>query len=132
MLVYLDGVLNMNGEPNENYAREILELFAFGVDNRYTQRDIEELARCFTGWTVRKVWPSAELAFPVSAREPLTEESVRFEDVDVVGVGAAWKYFKGLSEMGALGLGMGMGTMRRCWATCGTRMGRCICVGSLP
>ncbi|MFM1945021.1 MAG: hypothetical protein RI897_4003 [Verrucomicrobiota bacterium] len=115
MLVYLDGVLNMNGEPNENYAREILELFAFGVDNRYTQRDIEELARCFTGWTVRKVWPSAELAFPVSAREPLTEESVRFEDVDVVGVGAAWKYFKGLSEPA----GAGDGSPTTAWAEVG-------------
>jgi hypothetical protein len=36
-LIYLDNVLNVKGAANENYAREILELFAFGVDNRYTQ-----------------------------------------------------------------------------------------------
>merc|ERR1711916_228281 len=54
-LIYLDNVLNRVGEANENYAREILELFAFGVDNRYTQADIEQLSRAFTGWQIRKV-----------------------------------------------------------------------------
>ena len=49
MLIYLDNVLNEKGEANENYAREILELFGFGVDNRYNQTDIEELSRTFTG-----------------------------------------------------------------------------------
>jgi uncharacterized protein (DUF1800 family) len=37
---------------NENYARELLELHTLGVDNGYTQKDIIEVARCFTGWTV--------------------------------------------------------------------------------
>ena len=68
MLIYLDNVLNRVGEPNENYAREILELYAFGVDNRYTQKDIEELSRCFTGWQIRKVRPDQVLSFPQSAR----------------------------------------------------------------
>ena len=36
-------------------AYDVLELFAFGVDNRYTQQDIEQLARCFTGWGICKV-----------------------------------------------------------------------------
>ena len=38
---------------NENYARELLELHTLGVDNYYTQRDVEEVARALTGWTVR-------------------------------------------------------------------------------
>jgi hypothetical protein len=98
MLVYLDSVLNRNGEPNENYAREILELFAFGVDNRYTQTDIEQLARCLTGWSVRKAWPSQRLAFPTSARSPLTEPGVRFDERAVLDLGAGWVYWKGLEE----------------------------------
>jgi uncharacterized protein (DUF1800 family) len=38
---------------NENYARELMELHTLGVDNGYTQKDIIEVARCFTGWTIR-------------------------------------------------------------------------------
>lgn len=49
MLIYLDGRTNVKGQPNENFAREILELFSLGVDN-YTQQDIREAARAFTGW----------------------------------------------------------------------------------
>jgi uncharacterized protein (DUF1800 family) len=37
---------------NENYARELLELHTMGVDNGYTQTDVTEVARCFTGWTI--------------------------------------------------------------------------------
>jgi hypothetical protein len=98
MLIYLDSVLNVKGAANENYAREILELFAFGVDNRYTQRDIEELARCFTGWTLRKTWPQERPPFPASARAPLTDPSVRFTDEVVLALGPGWNYFKGRQE----------------------------------
>ena len=38
---------------NENYAREIMELHTLGVDGGYTQKDVTEVARCFTGWTIR-------------------------------------------------------------------------------
>jgi len=98
MLIYLDNVLNQRGSPNENYAREILELFAFGVDNRYTQADIEELARCFTGWTLRKVATQERPAFPESARNPLTQPAVQFEDEVLLDLGPGWTYFKGQSE----------------------------------
>jgi len=54
MTVYLDSLSNVVGAPNENYAREILELHCYGVNNGYTQEDIVEAARCFTGWTVRR------------------------------------------------------------------------------
>jgi uncharacterized protein (DUF1800 family) len=39
--------------PNENYGRELLELHTLGVDGGYTQKDVTEVARCFTGWTIR-------------------------------------------------------------------------------
>jgi uncharacterized protein (DUF1800 family) len=54
MLVYLDGRANTGGKPNENYARELLELHALGVDGGYTQTDLRELARVLTGWRVRE------------------------------------------------------------------------------
>jgi uncharacterized protein (DUF1800 family) len=54
MLVYLDNQVNVNTHPNENYAREIMELHSLGVNGGYTQRDVMELARCFTGWTVKE------------------------------------------------------------------------------
>ena len=53
MTVYLDSSSNIVGAQNENYAREILELHTHGVNNGYSQQDIVEAARCFTGWTVR-------------------------------------------------------------------------------
>ena len=53
MLVYLDSTDNRKTRPNENYARELMELFCLGPGN-YTERDIKEIARCFTGWEVRR------------------------------------------------------------------------------
>jgi len=57
MLWYLDGRENRkrdpNDKPNENYARELLELHTLGVHGGYTQKDVMEAARCLTGWTVR-------------------------------------------------------------------------------
>ena len=50
MLVYLDAGENVKGRPNENFGREILELFTMGVGN-YTETDIREASRAFTGWT---------------------------------------------------------------------------------
>ncbi len=51
MLVFLDGRLNKKGRPNENYARELFELFTLGVNIGYTQQDITEAARALTGYT---------------------------------------------------------------------------------
>ncbi len=50
MLVYLNGNLNIKGQPNQNYARELMELFTMGENNGYTQYDIEEMSRALTGW----------------------------------------------------------------------------------
>ena len=52
MLTYLDNAFSKQENPNENYARELLELHTLGVDGGYTQKDVEETARVFTGWTV--------------------------------------------------------------------------------
>lgn len=50
MLVWLDGRDNHVGKPNENFAREVMELFTLGVGGGYTERDVQEAARSFTGW----------------------------------------------------------------------------------
>ena len=57
MLRFLDGIQNTKSKPNENFAREFWELFSLGVDNGYTQADIVESARAFTGY--REVFDDA-------------------------------------------------------------------------
>jgi uncharacterized protein (DUF1800 family) len=55
MLYWLDNQFNVTGKPNENFAREVMELFTLGVDNNYTEKDIKEAARAFTGWSIGRV-----------------------------------------------------------------------------
>ncbi len=97
MLIYLDNILNVKGNANENYAREILELHAFGADNEYVQADIEQLAKCFTGWGICKTAPE-------NADNPHAPCGVQVADTAVVAAGPAggdWRYFKGTQEPGA-------------------------------
>ncbi len=64
MLFYLDNWQSRGPDPrpnsrnhqglNENYGRELMELHTLGVDGGYSQRDVTEVARCFTGWTIRE------------------------------------------------------------------------------
>ncbi|HEX2033495.1 MAG TPA: DUF1800 domain-containing protein [Chloroflexota bacterium] len=59
MMIWLDSQTNNKGKPNENYARELLELFSLGItgsDGRpnYTEQDVREVARAFTGWGLDK------------------------------------------------------------------------------
>ena len=59
MLVFLDGIDSDKNEPNENYAREMMELFSLGADRgAYTEDDIREMARALTGWTAE--WSAGE------------------------------------------------------------------------
>lgn len=51
MLVYLDNVQSIKGNPNENFSRELLELFTLGVNN-YTEQDVVEASRALTGWRI--------------------------------------------------------------------------------
>ncbi len=77
MLFYLDNWMSVSpqspaarGGPNnrrrginENYAREVMELHTLGVDGGYTQKDIQEVARCFTGWTIERPRGQGEFRF---------------------------------------------------------------------
>jgi uncharacterized protein (DUF1800 family) len=51
MVVYLDSATNRKGSPNENFAREVMELFTLGEGN-YSEQDVKEAARAFTGWSI--------------------------------------------------------------------------------
>ena len=74
MLIWLDNQTNHSGSINENYGREILELFSLGVGN-YTEDDIKECARAFTGWSVKNaeymalqgqkdsIWPYSRISW---------------------------------------------------------------------
>lgn len=74
MIVYLDSVNSKgsgNNVANENYARELLELFTFGVDNGYDQNDIIIMSRAWTGWSV-------ELVDPENAGNPFAPASATY------------------------------------------------------
>ncbi|MDR3391921.1 MAG: DUF1800 domain-containing protein [Sulfuriferula sp.] len=51
MIIYLDNLQNRKAQPNENFAREVMELFTLGIGN-YTEQDVREAARAFTGWSL--------------------------------------------------------------------------------
>ena len=63
MMIYLDNQANLAEHPNENYARELMELHTLGVDAGYTQDDVMEMARCLTGWTVKEHFWKGEFTF---------------------------------------------------------------------
>src|SRR5206468_10552966 len=64
MLFYLDNHLSSSIRGiNENYARELMELHTLGVDGGYTQQDVQEVARAFTGWSVEAPQRSGEFTF---------------------------------------------------------------------
>jgi uncharacterized protein (DUF1800 family) len=73
MLRYLTGELNVRGAPNENYARELMELFALGVTNaagqpNYSQTDVEQLAKALSGWQINDTDPNAVSAYFTQSR----------------------------------------------------------------
>ncbi len=78
MLVWLDGKDSKKGNPNENYARELMELFSLGIGH-YTEKDIREAARAFTGWQVR----GTEAHFAKADHDPA--------DKTVLGQTGKWK-----------------------------------------
>lgn len=71
MLYYLDNFSNTKFGPQENYARELMELHTLGVDGGYTESDVVEVARCFTGWTID---PRQAELFTFEAEEHDTDE----------------------------------------------------------
>ncbi|MBL9176046.1 MAG: DUF1800 family protein [Verrucomicrobiales bacterium] len=83
MIVYLDTVTSRgdgSNVANENYARELCELFCFGVDNGYSQKDIEEISRAWTGWRLELVDPGDEF-------NPFAARSTHYLDPNVTGSG---------------------------------------------
>ena len=80
MIIWLDNNDNHNGAINENYGRELLELFSMGIGN-YSEDDIKEAARAFTGWTLKNaeymsmramkdsIWPYGRIAWHFEFRE---------------------------------------------------------------
>ena len=58
MIWWLDNYLNVKGSPNENYARELMEIFSLGLEafnnGAYTEPDVQQGARAFTGWSIRR------------------------------------------------------------------------------
>lgn len=63
MLVYLNGDENIRDRPNENYARELYELFTLGVDNDYTEDDIQETSKALTGYVDTNDIPWGDILF---------------------------------------------------------------------
>lgn len=70
MLLYLNNHENKKGHPNENFAREVMELFTLGIGH-YTEKDIRESARAFTGWTVSR---RGEFSYDVSQHDDGVKE----------------------------------------------------------
>ncbi len=70
MLVYLDNQENHKDAPNENYARELLELHTLGVQSGYSQQDVMELAKCLTGWRIKDHFWRGELKFDQDTHTP--------------------------------------------------------------
>jgi uncharacterized protein (DUF1800 family) len=66
MIIYLDSATNRKGAPNENFAREVMELFTLG-EGKYTEQDIKEAARAYTGWSLEP--QSAEFKWRPNAHD---------------------------------------------------------------
>ena len=78
MLIYLDGARSRPEHPNENFARELFELFTLGEGN-YTEKDIQESARAFTGWTLRLTHKPGE-AMDEETTEPYFVNNPKWHD----------------------------------------------------
>jgi uncharacterized protein (DUF1800 family) len=100
MLFWLDNQFNVKLKPNENFAREIMELFTLGVGN-YSEKDVQEVARAFTGWTIQrrgrqvqkpqgKLPPNVTFAFVRSQHDTGIKEVLgnkgAFDGEDVIGI----------------------------------------------
>ncbi|WKZ66455.1 MAG: DUF1800 domain-containing protein [Flavobacteriales bacterium] len=70
MLIYLNGFLNTANAPDENYARELMELFTLGEGSGYTEEDVQAAARVLTGWTVRETDQLGDIVLPYVAYRP--------------------------------------------------------------
>lgn len=94
MLYYLDGRFNRRSAPNENFARELLELFTMGPTDRsgnpnYSQQDIEEAARAVTGWSmdVRSSWDAYKSSYNYDAgQKTIFGQTGAFDQDDLINL----------------------------------------------
>lgn len=86
MIEFLNNKQNKKDSPNENFAREVMELFTLGRDNGYTEADIKEAARAFTGWSVGK----GEFTFRPKFHDPgsktILGQTGNFKGEDVIQI----------------------------------------------
>jgi uncharacterized protein (DUF1800 family) len=85
MLAYLDAAQNVKGAPNENFAREVMELFTMGVGN-YTEQDIREAARAFTGWIDDDLAFKVDTAKHDDGQKTFLGRSGNFDGVDILAI----------------------------------------------
>jgi uncharacterized protein (DUF1800 family) len=85
MLIYLDGRYNVVGNPNENYARELLELFTMGIGN-YTETDIREAARALTGWILSGLNSVFVPSRHDNANKTFLGQTGNFNDEDIINI----------------------------------------------
>ena len=85
MLSFLDAGVNVKGASNENFAREIMELFTMGVGN-YTEKDIREAARAFTGWNYVDVKFVVNKDQHDDGEKTFLGKTGRFDGADVIGI----------------------------------------------
>jgi uncharacterized protein (DUF1800 family) len=85
MLAYLDAAENVKGAPNENFAREVMELFTMGVGH-YTERDIREAARAFTGWIDDGLDFKVDLLKHDDGEKTFLGRTGNFDGVDILSI----------------------------------------------
>ena len=85
MLYYLDAGVNVKGASNENFAREVMELFTMGVGN-YSEKDVREAARAFTGWNFKNLEFVVDPALHDDAPKEFLGRTGNFDGVDVLNI----------------------------------------------
>lgn len=85
MLYFLDAQYNVKGAPNENFAREVMELFTMGVGH-YTEKDVRECARAFTGWYFEDLTFKVDAAKHDAGPKQFLGRTGNFDGVDVIEI----------------------------------------------
>ena len=85
MMVWLDAKANRKGKPNENLARELMELFTLGVGH-YSETDVKEVARALTGWTTRDNAFEHVAAYHDEGAKQVLDQQGDFDGDDVLGI----------------------------------------------
>jgi uncharacterized protein (DUF1800 family) len=134
MLVWLDSNTNTKAHPNENFSRELMELFTMGVNNGYSQGDVVEAARAFTGWFLDRNARafSFNAAQHDSADKTFLGQTGPWDGTDVVHMVVnspaspvflctkLWRFFAGPDDPAAIG------DMVSAWTSSGLNIGEAV------